>query len=307
VQVLSFLPGVWSYAGVAAVATLLAVAGVRTGGPFPALLPGLIINVLLVSAIGLFIRSIALQSERRKQALAELAEANTRLAEYAEENAELQARLIAQAREAGVRAERERLAGEIHDTIAQGLTGIITQLEAASQVAEHPQTRQRLSNACALARESLAEARRSVQALRPEPLEVGQLPDAVSDVADRWSTAHGIPVDVSVTGTARALHPEVEVTLLRVVQEGLANVARHAHAGKVGVTLSYMEDVVVLDVRDDGCGFDTGAASSGFGLVAMRARVTRLGGHLAVESAPGQGTAVSASVMAIPVAVEPAP
>lgn len=202
---------------------------------------------------------------------------------------------------------RARLAGEIHDTIAQGLTGIITQLEAASQAAEQPETRQRLDTVRTLARESLVEARRSVQALRPEPLVDGQLPNAVSDVARRWSASHGILVDLSVTGTARALHPEVEVTLLRVAQEGLANVARHARAGKVGLTLSYMEDIVVVDVRDDGVGFDTGAATTGFGLVAMRARVTRLAGALTVESTPGHGTAISASVMAIPVAVEPAP
>ena len=116
--------------------------------------------------------------------------------------------------------------------------------------------------------------------------------------------------EVETTGEARALHPEVEVTLLRVAQEALANVAKHAGASRAGVTLSYMEDVVSLDVRDDGVGFAAAEgrreprqarspAGSGFGLVAMRQRVSRLAGQLEIESEPGAGTAVSASLPAI--------
>ncbi|GAA3779776.1 sensor histidine kinase [Plantactinospora mayteni] len=300
VQVLAYLPGAWAYAGVAVTAVLL------TGPPawedtVTARLPDLIINVVLVSAIGLFIRSTAIQSERRRQALAELAEAHARLSEYAEENASLQARLVAQAREAGVHDERARLAGEIHDTLAQGLAGIVTQLEAAAYKADDVgEVRRRLSTAHVLARDSLAEARRSVHALRPEPLENARLPDALSEVAGRWSSVHRIPVTFGVTGETITLHPEVEVTLLRAAQEALANIARHAHATKVGLTLSYMEDVVALDVRDDGVGMSQDASETGgFGLGAMRARVTRLGGTLAIESTPGHGTAISASVPAI--------
>ncbi len=117
-------------------------------------------------------------------------------------------------------------------------------------------------------------------------------------MASGWSTAHDVPVSVTLTGSARAMHPEVEVALLRTVQEALANVAKHAFASRVGLTLSYMEDVVTLDVRDDGVGFDLAASSSGFGLTAMRHRVHRLAGALAVESEPGQGTAISARVPA---------
>jgi signal transduction histidine kinase len=122
--------------------------------------------------------------------------------------------------------------------------------------------------------------------------------------------------EVETTGEARALHPEVEVTLLRVAQEALANVAKHAGASRAGVTLSYMEDVVSLDVRDDGAGFAAAAlaeesranghlagenpAAGGFGLIAMRQRVSRLAGQLEIESEPGAGTAVSASLPAIP-------
>ena len=130
---------------------------------------------------------------------------------------------------------------------------------------------------------------------------------------------NGVPATVATTGTAQGLHPEVEVTLLRVAQEALANVAKHAGASRVGLTLSYMDDVVTLDVRDDGVGFrlpadgpgascgpgaswepaEVGRAGGGFGLTTMRQRVRRLTGQLEIESEPGGGTAVSASVPAI--------
>ncbi|WP_425413366.1 sensor histidine kinase [Micromonospora pallida] len=118
-----------------------------------------------------------------------------------------------------------------------------------------------------------------------------------------------MPAEVRTTGTPRPLHPQVEVTLLRAAQEALTNAAKHADATRVGLTLSYMEDVVTLDVRDDGAGFDPallaglpadGPVDGGFGLVAMRQRVTGVGGHLAVESEPGGGTAISATVPALP-------
>ena len=115
--------------------------------------------------------------------------------------------------------------------------------------------------------------------------------------------------EVRTTGDPRALHPEVEVTLLRVAQEALANVAKHAGAAHAWVTLSYMEDVVTLDVRDDGAGFDqpepSPAGGGGFGLIAMRQRVNRLAGQLEIESEPGGGTAVSASLPAIPLGPPP--
>lgn len=308
VQILGLLPGLWAYGGVAATAILLlvppAVAAGQRHDPGD-YLRAFVVNAVTISAIGLFIRYTSVQSERRRQALAELAEAHTRLADSAQENAELQARLIAQAKRVGVRSERTRLAGEIHDTLAQGLTGIITQLEAAERVVAHSEARRRIGTATTLARESLAEARRSVAALRPEPLVQTQLPDAVAKVADRWAAEHGTAVTVTVTGAAQALHTEVEVTLLRAVQEALTNVARHAGASRVGITLSYMEDIVVLDVRDDGMGFDPAdGGGGGFGLVAMRHRLTRLGGSLEVESRPGHGTALSARVTALPVGTD---
>ncbi|MEV4314144.1 sensor histidine kinase [Actinocrispum sp. NPDC049592] len=194
--------------------------------------------------------------------------------------------------------ERQRMAREIHDTLAQGLTGIITQLEAASHTTSKDEWQRHVDLATGLARESLTEARRSVDALRPEPLETAQLSAALDTVASRWSAVHGIPVQVTTTGSVRPLSSSAETALLRTAQEALANVAKHAKATRVGVTLSFMDRSVVLDVRDDGSGFDPGVRSVGFGLESMRQRVEELAGTLQVESSPGSGTAISASVVA---------
>jgi signal transduction histidine kinase len=111
---------------------------------------------------------------------------------------------------------------------------------------------------------------------------------------------------LTTTGDPRPMHADVEVTLLRTAQEALANVAKHSRATRVGLTLSYMEDLVTLDVRDDGVGFEpnvkraNGSTNGGFGLAGMRQRVQRLSGRLEIESEPGGGTAISASVPAIP-------
>jgi signal transduction histidine kinase len=156
-----------------------------------------------------------------------------------------------------------------------------------------------------LAQRTLTEARRSVQALRPEPLERSHLPDALSDLAERWTRTSGVPVTVEVTGAPRPLITGIEVTLFRIAQESLANVARHARASRAGVTLSYLDDVVLLDIRDDGAGFEPdarpreGDLHGGFGLSSMRQRVREAGGTLEIESGPGQGTAVGVSVPAI--------
>lgn len=215
-------------------------------------------------------------------------------------------RLVRQARQTAVLEERQRLAREIHDTLAQGFTSIVMHLEAAEQAlpAEMTTPQQHLDQARRTARESLVQARRLVWALRPEHLERASLSEALERIVARWAGESGIVADVTTTGTASPLHPEVEVTLLRVVQEALANTRKHARASQVTVTLSYMSDVIVLDVQDDGVGFDPARirapsvteAAGGFGLTAMRERVEELGGKLLVESAPGEGTTVVAEI-----------
>lgn len=307
------LPGRWKALGVAATA---AVAGTAQIGGFP-LADGvpvagwvglMLANFLIAGTIMFFSVLTYARREQRREALRELAETNRRLEATLAENAALQAQLVEQARDAGVVEERQRMAREIHDTLAQGLTGIVAQIQAAEQAAEQPERwRRHLRTAAQLARESLAEARRSVQAVRPEALENARLPEAAAEVARRWSSIEGVGVEVTTTGRPRPLPTEVEVTLLRTAQEALANVAKHARAGRVGVTLSYMEDAVTLDVRDDGVGFAVGAAAGdGVGLVAMRQRVEGLGGRLEIESEPGGGTAISASAPTVDVVdVEP--
>jgi ABC-type Na+ transport system ATPase subunit NatA len=157
----------------------------------------------------------------------------------------LHEQLLAGAREAGVLDERQRMAREIHDTLAQGLVGIITQLEAAARGGRDSERRSGV--ALELARESLAEARRSVQALAPAELDQVRLPDALANVTTKWSALSG--VTATTTGTPVSLRPEIEVALLRTAQEALANVAKHAHADTVALTLSYMDDVVMRAVR----------------------------------------------------------
>ena len=174
------------------------------------------VNVAIAVALIWFRWSVGVHDERRKRALDELSESNRRLEATLAENAGLQQQLLTQAREAGVLDERQRMAREIHDTLAQGLTGIITQLQAAEQAVDDPAGwRRHFAAATALARESLTEARRSVEALRPESLETGRLSEALAEAAGRWSARHGIPAQVTTTGTARPMSPAAEFALLR--------------------------------------------------------------------------------------------
>ena len=199
------------------------------------------------------------------------------------------------------------MAGEIHDTLAQGFTSIVMHHEAAgADLPEMPEpARRHLDQAHQAARESLAEARRLVWALAPQALDRASLTEALHQVAQRWSDSGKESASVVVTGTVRPLHPSVEVTALRAVQEAMSNARKHASANQVSVTISYMDDEVVLDVQDDGVGFGPAGAgkplsdgsAGGFGLVAMRQRVEQLGGTLLIESTPGHGTVTSRQVV----------
>jgi signal transduction histidine kinase len=298
----------------------------------------ILLNVVVIGGITWFLFETADHNDARARALAELSEANRKLEATLEENAGLHEQLVAQAREAGVYDERQRMAREIHDTLAQSLAGIITQLQAADQAVQSAEQRRHRDAALGLARDGLSEARRSVRALRPEPLQqAGRIEDALAVVAARWSELHGVQAAVTTTGPPRPIPAEAELVLLRTAQEALANVARHARARAVRLTLSYIGDQVTLDVRDDGSGFTppagaapvspapAGAAPAaaspvpalagsapggsapagsapggplrgGFGLTAMRERVEGLAGTLAIESEPGAGTTISASL-----------
>lgn len=281
------LPGWWAYAGVL-VAGLPWLAVSETDVPLTLL--NFAMSAPLASLIGWAIRAMERETIRRR-------EVNSRLVAVAAENARLHQVLVERAKTAGMAEERARMAREIHDTVAQGLTGIVTQLEAAEELSPTEPVQERLGKARQLARTSLIEVRRSIEALRPGPLENARLAEAVAHTATAWHEQHGVPTEFTVTGTPHPAPPETEVALLRATQEALSNIGRHAQAGRVDVTLSYMDDLIVLDVRDDGTGFDVDTAA-GFGLTALRERVGRLAGSVEIESAPGAGTALS---IAIPV------
>jgi signal transduction histidine kinase len=218
-------------------------------------------------------------------------------------------RLIEQAQQAGVSSERQRLAQEIHDTLAQAFTSIVMKLEAAeAALASDPSSVQRfLEGARNIARESLAEARRLMWALRPESLERSSLPEALSSLAERWSEECGVNASTTVTGKPYPLAPDNEVTLMRVAQEALTNCRKYAQARQVTLTLSYMNNLVALNIQDDGVGFDpdqlhpdsSDQSTGGFGIMGVRERVEQLRGTLLVESAFGEGTTL---MVAIPVA-----
>ncbi len=282
------LPGWRAYLGVVAatVPPLLA-----DGADLREVLTAFGVVAPLAALFGTMVRAMEREAIRRR-------ETNSELVAMAAENARLQELLLVRAREAGVAEERARMAREIHDTVAQGLTGIVTQLEAVGELPA-PDARMRLDTARTLARTSLDEVRRSIDALRPGPLQGARLGDAVRQAAAGWTAQYGVPAQVTVTGTPVPLHSEVEVTLLRAAQEALSNAGRHAHARHVHLTLSYMEDVLVLDVRDDGTGFVAGADTGGFGLTALRQRAAALNGSVDVESAPGAGTVLSVTVPVI--------
>lgn len=207
------------------------------------------------------------------------------------------AQLSAEGRDLAVLEERTRLAREIHDTLAQQLTGIVLQLEAAEALVERdrPRAREAVAVARDLARSALAEARRSVWNLRPAPLETTGLPGAIAMEVRRWEAQTGIAVrlDTDLPRVPLALDAQAEVALFRILQEALANCARHSGARQVAVHVRQTDGVLELEVRDDGHGFDLEAQRPGsFGLTGMRERARLVGADLVVETAPGRGTAV---------------
>ncbi|WP_327070043.1 sensor histidine kinase [Kitasatospora sp. NBC_01302] len=206
-------------------------------------------------------------------------------------------KLVASQREAGRLAERQRLAREIHDTLAQGLSSIVMLARSAEAAlpADPQAAADWIREVGRTAAENLAEARRFVQALTPPALDDATLAEALRRLAaGRGAVFH-------LDGEPYPLPVEAEVALLRLTQEALANAERHAAAERIAVTLSYLDDEVTLDVFDDGVGFDPRAVAdpavgSGFGLHGMHERIAALGGSLTVESAPGEGTVVAASL-----------
>lgn len=237
--------------------------------------------------ISRLIFDISRRSEEQQRLITELEETRTELA--------------AAEREAGMLAERHRLARDIHDTLAQGFTSIVMLMEAAeAELAADPgKSRIYIDQARSTARESLTEARGLIWALRSERLIGDSLVEALRSVVSQLSEETSTRAELVVTGEPRQLPPATEECLLRVTQEALANIRKHADASRVTVTVSFLDDDVALDVRDDGVGFEPAILVStgdglkgGMGLRLMLERVEQIGGTRAIESNTGEGTSV---------------
>lgn len=210
-----------------------------------------------------------------------------------------QRQLAAQERATGAALERERVSREIHDTVTQGLASGVLLLEAALVSWPGAGSREDVGRAAALLRHSLADARSLVHQLSLPGPGTAPLPEALLQVV----SLHLPDPRLRVTGPPRPVPPETRHALLRVAQSAAANIALHAAAEHVTVTVGFLPDAVTLDVHDDGGGFDPGrlsppSAAGGYGLRAMRQRVERLGGVFTVESCPGEGTVVAAQLPA---------
>ena len=214
----------------------------------------------------------------------------------------INARLYGEAQQLAVSEERNRMAREIHDTLAQGLTGIVLQLEGAEQVAGESieELEDHLARAKEHARECLREARRSVWNLLPPALEKMSLPAALQDEVRRFSDGGSEQASFKAAGRSRDLSARVQAALLRICQESLTNVRKHAQASQVSVGLTFQADRVLLHVQDNGKGFDpeaplTPTAQGGFGLRGIRERADELAGQIVVVS-DRSGTLVQATI-----------
>jgi len=242
----------------------------------PQLGVGLLFSVLL----GVWISRIVVESRERAELLARLEAAQEELA--ASHHAQ------------GVMAERERMAREIHDTLAQGFASIVVLAQAATAEAERDPraVTRRVAAIEDVARENLTEARALVAAFSPLDLGATTLRDALARLAERFTRETGLSVDVELPDVIAGLGRDQEVVLLRATQEALTNVRRHADARHVRIRLLAGPGQAQVEIVDDGVGFSTGEPTGGFGLNGMRGRVSGVGGRVDVESNPGAGTHV---------------
>jgi signal transduction histidine kinase len=286
---LHLLPG-WTGPAAVALATGIAIVafglhrGFNLGGVI-----GPVIGAVVAVVIGLAYRSLTREARERDRLIAELQDTRAQLA-------------VAE-RAAGVLDERGRLAREIHDTVSQSLSSIVLLLHAAERSADSTAVdstaavRLRLGQARDAATQALGETRSFIDELSPPALRQTTLVEALRRLAAETGAATGVPVNVTISGDIGLLPTRLETALLRIAQGALANAVQHAEAGRIDLTLSRLDSEVILDVVDDGVGFDpehgpqvvsaadvAAAARNTFGLHGMRERVTELGGTLTVES-----------------------
>ncbi len=291
----------WRGPAVVLVTTLLAILAFGYQRGFSAAgVVGPLIGAAVAVAIGLAYRSLAREAKEREVLIQELLTARARLA--------------AVERAAGVQDERGRLAREIHDTVSQSLSSIVLLLHAAERSDPGSDASTvRIRQARSAAADALAETRQFIDELAPPMLRQATLLEALKRLAAETGSTSGIRIDVTVAGEFEPLPTRYETALLRIAQGALANAVQHSGATRIDLTLSTLDTEVILDVVDNGVGFETSsgpatpestgpsegmgvdagtAGRTSFGLRAMRDRVEALGGSLTVESTPGIGTSV---------------
>jgi signal transduction histidine kinase len=244
-----------------------------------------LLNLGFALVVGLFVTGVVRQSEQRGRLLRELHEARAELADAE--------------RQRGALAERERLAQEIHDTLAQGFTSIVMLSQAADvalSAGDLAAARERIALVQSTARSNLGEARSLVRALGPSGLREAGLEQSLRRLVEAYAAETGAASSFTVDGPARPLAPDADVVLVRATQEALANARKHADASRLEVRLRYDEDGALLTVTDDGRGFAPAAVEAGFGMSGMRARAEQVGGLADVTSTPGAGTTVKVRV-----------
>jgi signal transduction histidine kinase len=255
------------------------------------ILPWMLVSLVVSLLFGIWIEKVITQSQQRAELIEQLESARDELAEAHHS--------------AGVMAERERMAREIHDTLAQGMTSIVMLAQAAAVELSRGGADGAAARLAAIedtARENLAEARALVAAFTPVALSEATLTEVLRRQAERFAAETGVDVQVSLDlpdDEVAALPQAQQVVLLRSAQEALANVRKHAAATQVLITLGLSDGRVWIEIRDDGSGFTPGSVSGGFGLNAMRGRVEESGGTVEVESTPGLGTRVQVLIPAV--------
>jgi NarL family two-component system sensor histidine kinase YdfH len=276
-----------NWRGFAAAAFLLTLSAINflflfNGQQFAAwILPVVSATVFVLMFVWMFDRQNRAREEAQR-ALRELAATHRQLAEYA-----------AQVEDLTLANERQRMARELHDTLAQGLAGLVLQLEAIDSHLSRGNTAKAQTitqQAMERARSTLADARRAIDDLRSGETPEVDLETALREETDRFTAASGIPCEVSIV-LPSSLPDDTRANALRVVSEGLTNIARHAQARHAAVALHPVDQALDIEVRDDGMGFNPAQSSAGhYGLIGLRERARLIGGTLNIESAPGQGT-----------------
>jgi signal transduction histidine kinase len=272
-------------AGLAAISTVISLVrnGWTTASAWSLVASQDLLTLAFALLIG-FLASHLLAENRRRGALIQELEGT-------------RAELAAVQHQAGVQSERERMAQEIHDTIAQGLASLLMLVQDADRaIADSPErAHERLAMATQVVKENLAETRSLVAALAPADLREAPLQAAIERIVSRTKRELELDATFRVEGTSRRLESNVQVVVVRAVQEAIANIRKHAQATRVDVLLAYLPESVRVEVSDNGCGFDP-LQAHGFGLQGMRARVEQIHGSLTIDSAPGTGARIALEV-----------